>query len=261
MARASKQLVERRGAHRKLTGNVGARPTPAGARRKAAATDALLAFPSAAAIVRHATRAAAATDRNNVVLHWNKTAAELFGWSTDEAVGINFQVLINARDIHGNRLAADHGAFHEIVRSGEAPQSFELDVHNSEGDSERVAVNILVVLGPQPTEYNVVYFMTPVRRRRRADEAIDRLLAGQRSSGIPALSGADRRGICKRTELTPRQSEVLRLLAAGHGSQEIAEILDISIHTVRTHAQAILRALGVGSRLEAVAKALNERII
>jgi len=261
MARASKQLVERRGTNRKLTGDAGVRPTPASPRRKAAATDAVLAFPSAAAIVRHAARAAAATDRNNLVLHWNNAAAELFGWSTDEAVGNNLQVLINARDIHGNRLAGDHGAFHEIVRSGEAPQSFELDVLNSEGQKERVAVSIVVVLGPQPTEYSLVYLMTPLRRRRRADEAIDRLLAETRTSGVPALSGAHRRGTQNQRKLTIRQVEVLQLLAAGHRSSEIAEAMGISIHTVRTHTQAVLNALGVGSRLEAVSKAFNERII
>ena len=261
MARASKQLVERRGTNRKLTGNAGAQPTPASLHRKAAATDAVLAFPSAAAIVRHAARAAAATDRDNVVLHWNNAAAKLFGWSTNEAVGNNLQLLINARDIHGNRLAADHGAFHEIVRCGEAPQSFELDVLNSEGKKERVAISIVVVLGPQPTEYSLVYLITPLRRRRRADEAIDRLLADTGSSGIPALTGANRRDTTKGPKLTVRQIEVLRMLTNGHRSGEIAEALGISIHTVRTHTQAVLRALGVGSRLEAVAKALNERII
>jgi PAS domain S-box-containing protein len=52
--------------------------------------------------------------------------------------------------------------------------------------------------------------------------------------------------------LTPRQSEVVRLLEHGRSTEQIAEELHLSIETVRNHIRAILRALGVHSRLEAV---------
>ena len=37
----------------------------------------------------------------------------------DEVLGKNLQLVIQARDIHGNRLSVDHGAYHEMVRIGE----------------------------------------------------------------------------------------------------------------------------------------------
>jgi two-component system nitrate/nitrite response regulator NarL len=52
--------------------------------------------------------------------------------------------------------------------------------------------------------------------------------------------------------LTPRQTEVLRLLEQGHSTNQIAQELHLSIETVRNHIRGILRALGVHSRLEAV---------
>jgi RNA polymerase sigma factor (sigma-70 family) len=55
--------------------------------------------------------------------------------------------------------------------------------------------------------------------------------------------------------LTPRQLEVLRLLAAGLSQKEIARILGISSKTVATHIQYILAKLDVNSRAQAVAKA------
>jgi len=54
-------------------------------------------------------------------------------------------------------------------------------------------------------------------------------------------------------QLTPRQSEVLRLLEQGRSTDQIADELSLSKETVRNHIQHVLRALGARSRLEAVA--------
>jgi PAS domain S-box-containing protein len=54
-------------------------------------------------------------------------------------------------------------------------------------------------------------------------------------------------------QLTPRQNEVLRLLEQGRSTREIAQELHLSPETVRNHIRHLLSALGVSSRLEAVA--------
>jgi DNA-binding NarL/FixJ family response regulator len=56
-------------------------------------------------------------------------------------------------------------------------------------------------------------------------------------------------------DLTPREREVLALLAAGRSAPEIARDLLISARTVSTHIQRILKKLGVHSRTQAVAVA------
>jgi DNA-binding NarL/FixJ family response regulator len=70
---------------------------------------------------------------------------------------------------------------------------------------------------------------------------------------------AHRDGCSKQTELkvalTTRQLEVLRYLADGRGTQDIAQELWLSRATVRNHVHAVLHALGAHSRLEAVARA------
>jgi PAS domain S-box-containing protein len=53
--------------------------------------------------------------------------------------------------------------------------------------------------------------------------------------------------------LTPRQVEVLRLLEHGCSTKQIAQELHLSPETVNNHVRHVLRALGVHSRLEAVA--------
>ncbi len=55
--------------------------------------------------------------------------------------------------------------------------------------------------------------------------------------------------------LTPRQTEVLRRLERGRSTSQIAAELHLSPETVRNHVRHLLHALGVNSRLEAVAVA------
>jgi DNA-binding NarL/FixJ family response regulator len=61
-------------------------------------------------------------------------------------------------------------------------------------------------------------------------------------------------------QLTPRQQDLLRLLAAGHTNTQIARRLGISEGTVRTHLENIYGRLGVSSRTAAVTHAFADRI-
>jgi DNA-binding CsgD family transcriptional regulator len=60
--------------------------------------------------------------------------------------------------------------------------------------------------------------------------------------------------------LTPRQWELLRLLAAGHTNTQIARRLGVTEGTVRTHLENIYERLGVSSRTAAVTRAFPDRI-
>jgi DNA-binding CsgD family transcriptional regulator len=59
--------------------------------------------------------------------------------------------------------------------------------------------------------------------------------------------------------LTPRQNNLLRLVAAGHTNSQIARRLGISEGTVRTHLENIYEKLGVSSRTAAVTRAFPNR--
>ena len=63
------------------------------------------------------------------------------------------------------------------------------------------------------------------------------------------------------TGLTPRQIEVLRLVAAGRTNREVAAELVISEHTVRRHLQNIYTLLGVSTRAAAVAIAVERSLV
>jgi DNA-binding NarL/FixJ family response regulator len=52
--------------------------------------------------------------------------------------------------------------------------------------------------------------------------------------------------------LTPREWEVLRLMAAGVSTRDIAARLDVAVETVRSHVKHVLRKLGAHTRAEAI---------
>ena len=61
--------------------------------------------------------------------------------------------------------------------------------------------------------------------------------------------------------LTPRESEVLQMLASGLGNKEIAVKLKISEHTVKFHVASILGKLGATTRTEAVSLGIRRGLV
>lgn len=59
-------------------------------------------------------------------------------------------------------------------------------------------------------------------------------------------------------ELSPREQQIVRLLARGRGTSEIAEQLQLSRHTVRDHIKAVFNKVGVSSRGELVATLFSQ---
>jgi DNA-binding NarL/FixJ family response regulator len=114
------------------------------------------------------------------------------------------------------------------------------------------------------------------------DEDIDRALAagakGYLLKGAPlddierAIAAVSRgetvldpritaRVLARRQRLTPREREVLRLVAAGKSNKEIAAALRISERTAKFHVTAIFNKLGAQNRAQAVAVAIEQHLI
>jgi two-component system response regulator NreC len=100
------------------------------------------------------------------------------------------------------------------------------------------------------------------------EAADDELVQAVRSAAAgntylqPALGAkvaAEREGAA--SDLSERETDVLRLIALGHTNAEIAEQLYISVRTVETHRAHIQQKLGVSSRAELVRSALSRGLV
>jgi NarL family two-component system response regulator LiaR len=105
-----------------------------------------------------------------------------------------------------------------------------------------------------------------------ADQVVTAVLAAARGESVisprvaakvvnrlrrePRLQGSD-----ATTELTDRETVVLRLIAAGLGNHEIADQLYISENTVKNHVSNILVKLDVDNRVQAAVRAIIEGLI
>ncbi|MGN6664148.1 MAG: response regulator [Solirubrobacterales bacterium] len=89
----------------------------------------------------------------------------------------------------------------------------------------------------------------------RAAAAGRRHLAPAVAKGLRDGSGEDR------PALSPREAEVLKLMALGHTNREIGEQLSLSVRTVETHRAHIQQKLGLSSRPELTRYALANGLI
>ena len=100
-----------------------------------------------------------------------------------------------------------------------------------------------------------------IHKSRAAQEVVEaiRTVAGGGSlftpRSIATLLNKRREAESQLERLTRREKEVLRLMAEGTSSRDIADKLGISYTTVRTHIRSLGSKLGVHSKLEAIVKA------
>ena len=113
------------------------------------------------------------------------------------------------------------------------------------------------VLGTTPATDSTGVLVSTTGTRVAVELSSVPLMNGERVVGVFGLieERPDDRPTAPPPHLTPRQVEVLRLLEQGHSTKQIAAELHLSTETVRNHIRRLLQALGVHSRLEAVAAA------
>jgi len=78
---------------------------------------------------------------------------------------------------------------------------------------------------------------------------------------LPALAAERALPAAQTQTLSPREIEVLGMLAEGHGNKTIAWKLGISEHTVKFHVASILSKLNAGTRTEAVTQGIRRGLI
>jgi DNA-binding CsgD family transcriptional regulator len=148
-------------------------------------------------------------------------------------------------DAFGSRRPSHFARFIAPERSNDAREVFARKVMGAQD----VTIQKTVLVG-LAGRLEAEMISVPLRR----DEAIVGFLFVIRAETAGAESAGER---LPRPRLTPRQHEVLRLLADGLSTEQIAARLQVTEETTRNHIRLLLQEVGVHSRLAAVVTAFR----
>lgn len=212
-------------------------------------------------VVASTADAAFATDEEGRIVIWNRAAERLLGQEAAWVLGRPCHEILCGADIFGNRYCSESCILQQMARRHEPLRRFELDIRTASGEALRVAFSAMVIQGPRASQFTLIHLIQKVNRGEDVDRLIGRILTGPPGAVLPPASEVAPESTGGSSTLSAREIEVLRLMADGTSTQEIADSLFISITTVRHHVQSILRKLGVHSKLEAVSLAFRSRLI
>jgi len=167
------------------------------------------------------------TDAYGWIADWNPAAERLTGVQASDAVGRPCWDVIAGRDDGGALLCHPGCSAARLAREGWPVRSLTANIRTRAGTKRLVVSTLVLADEDAPAIIHTLH--------EAADEA-------------PAANG-------HAPVLTPRQRQILCLLAQGVRARQIAARLMLSETTVRNHIQGVLLALGVHSQLEAVARA------
>jgi PAS domain S-box-containing protein len=195
------------------------------------------------------------------VVFWNEAAEALLGFEGDDAVGQFCFQLMHGYDDGRHLICRVKCQVAQLALQSKPVPNYDIHVKTKEGEKRWLDMSVFTYRMDASNGKKVIVHLFHDLNHKEVDERVLSHLADvvNRYQNVPHKNRIDRKFL--QEALTPREGEVLSLLANGHGTRDIAELLSISVNTVRNHIQNILQKLQVHTRLEAVAIATKHNLI
>lgn len=185
-------------------------------------------------------------DPDGLLVHMNDEARRLFGVA-DGALGRSCHQIVRGKDEDGATFCRDAcPAWCDAILGRSSPPRM-LHMRGPDGRGPWSLVWIVPLTGPHGTHPWLVHCAYSQEKAHVIESYLQRV-AHRSSSAAPVG--------CELSVLTPRQREILGMLARDADPQRIARDLSLSYATVRNHVRQMLERLGVHSTQEAVARFL-----
>lgn len=204
-----------------------------------------------------------AVDSRQHITYWSKSAERILGYRAADVVGRFCHDVVAGRDSRNRRFCRRNCPVMANARRGRGTPDYDVLCALSSGEEKWLNVTVAVPRRRR-SDWRVIHLFRDVSHRRRIEEfakkvssALGQLLSEDQDA---PLAAADPNPVPP-PKLSRRESEVLRLLAAGMSTQQIAHSLAIQRVTARNHITRVLGKLGVENRLQAVIYASERRLI
>ena len=201
-----------------------------------------------------------AVSLDQTIVFWDRTAREILGYTAERLVGAKCSEIPSGLGRSGlTSDCADCCACMRYARAGLVPPAVELAMRASWGEVKWLDVRPVVVPWLSEMGTVVVYLF-----RERASDVVQPVgdlvvVVQDDDADLPVLVEVPDEPHVQR--LTPRELEVLRLMALGWETEHIAAELEVTLHTVRSHVANLRRKLNAKSRFEAVMTATRLGIL
>ena len=204
-----------------------------------------------------------AVDPGQKIVYWSASAEQLLGHAAKDVVGRPCYEILGGKDADNYRICRPDCPVMANARRGRTTVDYDLLCTATTGLEKRLNVTV-AVSRKNRHDFQVLYLFRDVSERRRIEE-----FARKASTTLHQLLSEENGDPVEEVEEDPtplpklsrREIQVLRLLAAGTTTQQIAETLSIRPLTARNHVSRLLKKLGVDSRLQAVVYASRKRLI
>ncbi|MCH7744534.1 MAG: PAS and helix-turn-helix domain-containing protein [Chloroflexi bacterium] len=202
-------------------------------------------------------------DSQQRILHWSPSAQDLLGYRSEDMIGKPCYEVIGGLDSRNNRFCRRDCPVIENARRGRTTPNYDVLCKTADGEQRWLNVSI-AFSKPRGDDLEVVHFFRDVTDRRQTEE-----FARKAGSALRQLLDEGNDSNLEQADLNPiplpklsrRESEVLRLLAAGMTTRQMADTMGVKLLTARNHVTRVLTKLGVANRLQAIVYASQHRLI
>lgn len=207
-------------------------------------------------------------DEQQRVILWNRAAHRILGFESEEVVDRFCYQILRGYDDRSRRLCQRYCRVAVKVRQAEPIPDFDMYAQTAAGEGTWINVTTFAFpTGDTDLGHMTVHLFRDANQKKSNERFVEEVIEISKNlrgdAGGPTFPSmaAEKSSPPAFENLTPRESEVLLLLARGFSTSGIAETLSISSATARNHIQSILEKIGVHSRLEAVAYAFRHQWI
>jgi len=189
----------------------------------------------------------------------NDSAKEILGYRKQDIKGLYCYQILHGLNEEEQRICQENCQILNLAKKSIPVTSYDIQVQTRYGKKYWLNMSIIPFRPNKKNGKKMLIHLFRDISQKKNDEILFRqfIETSQRYFDIHDHTEAEPHTHNLVETLTPRQTEVLILLARGLGTDEIAARLSVSSYTVRNHIQKILEKLDTHSRLEAVAYALN----
>jgi PAS domain S-box-containing protein len=205
-----------------------------------------------------------AVNARQEITYWSPSAEKILGYKASEALGKYCYEFMLGEDYDRQPFCRRDCPTIVAARRGRGVPAYDICSRTKAGRDIWVSMSIIPAGDKAADGPVAIHLFRDVTDRRLAESLAQETLAAVR--GFLENSHASESDVAKpapapNPRLSAREIEVLRRLAQGDGTAELARNLAISVATARNHMDRVMRKLGVHSRLQAVVRATKLGLI